>query len=59
MPLGKPAGVRCIQLSEDLKCKIFNDPGRPAVCKNFKPEILFCKNSAEEARKVFEDLMSG
>jgi hypothetical protein len=57
MPFGKKAGVRCIQLTEDLQCAIFNDPGRPAVCKGFKPEKMFCGDTAEEARIVFESLM--
>lgn len=57
MPEGKPAGTRCIHLTTELKCAIFSDPLRPAVCKGFKAEYLFCKNSAEEAREVFEWLM--
>ena len=57
MPSGKPAGVRCVQLTDDLKCAIFTDPARPEVCNGFKPELLFCGNSVEEARTVFEKLM--
>jgi uncharacterized protein len=57
MPDGKPAGVRCLHLTAELTCAIFNDPLRPSVCKGFKPEELFCKNSAEEAKEVFEWLM--
>ena len=57
MPDGKPAGVRCINLTEALRCAIFDDPGRPKVCSGFKPELLFCKNSAEEAKEVFEWLL--
>jgi len=57
MPDGKPAGVRCIQLTEDLKCAIFYDPLRPAVCEGFKAELLFCGNSADDAKNVFEWLM--
>ena len=29
MPLGKPAGVRCIQLGDDARCRIFGQPERP------------------------------
>jgi uncharacterized protein len=58
MPEGKPAGVRCIHLTPELKCDIFYDALRPDVCSGFKPEYLFCKNSAEEAREVFEWLLS-
>lgn len=57
MPAGKPAGIRCIQLTYDLKCAIFDDPLRPAVCNGFKPELLICGNTAEEAQKTIEWLM--
>jgi len=30
MPDGKPAGVRCVQLADDNRCKIFGQPERPA-----------------------------
>lgn len=56
MPKGKPAGVRCIQLAEDLSCKIFNLPDRPKVCGGFKAEKLICGNSAEEAYKIITEL---
>ncbi|MFZ4548251.1 MAG: YkgJ family cysteine cluster protein [Bacteroidales bacterium] len=57
MPSGKPAGIRCVQLSDDMRCAIFNSPTRPDVCNGFKPEVLFCGNSHEEARKILEWLM--
>ena len=38
MPNGKPAGVRCIQLDEQDRCKIFGRPERPAVCVALRPE---------------------
>jgi hypothetical protein len=57
MPEGKPAGVRCLHLTEDLRCAIFTDPSRPLVCDGFKADILFCGNSKEEAQKVAEWLM--
>lgn len=49
MPEGKPAGVRCIQLTEDNLCKIFGSPLRPAVCSSLKPSEEMCKTSDEEA----------
>ena len=58
MPLGKPAGVRCIQLTNDFSCAVFNDPSRPEVCKGFKPDVLFCGNTAEAAKKTAEWLMT-
>ena len=42
MPLGKPAGVRCVQLGEDLRCLIFGQPERPAVCRQLQPHPEMC-----------------
>jgi len=52
MPMGKPAGVRCIQLSEDHACKLFGSPLRPDVCHQFKPASDVCGASADEARNL-------
>lgn len=49
MPQGKPAGVRCVQLMDDLRCAIFGDPRRPAVCGGLKPSAEMCGNSRDEA----------
>ena len=56
MPNGKPAGVRCIQLDDDLSCKIFNSPERPKVCSGFKAEKLICGNSFDEAKSIISEL---
>lgn len=56
MPNGKSAGVRCIHLSEDLKCEIFESPERPRVCAGFKPEKLFCGETAQEAYEILAKL---
>ena len=42
MPLGKPAGVRCVQLTDDHRCAIFGRPERPAVCDSLRPSQLMC-----------------
>lgn len=42
MPSGKPAGVRCIQLDEGNRCKLFGDPARPAVCGSLRPTLEMC-----------------
>ena len=42
MPLGKPAGVRCVQLDQDFSCKLFGRPERPQVCADFAAEEIFC-----------------
>ena len=42
MPGGKPAGVPCVQLDEALRCKIFGQPGRPAVCGQLQASLEMC-----------------
>jgi len=42
MPHGKPAGVRCIQLDDQERCRIFDDPRRPAVCRSLAPSEVMC-----------------
>lgn len=49
MPKGKPAGVRCIQLTSDNKCKLFGKPERPLVCINLKPSEEMCGTTSEDA----------
>jgi hypothetical protein len=49
MPNGKPAGVRCVQLTEDNRCKLFNHPDRPAVCVALRPNLEMCGQTADEA----------
>lgn len=49
MPQGKPAGVRCIQLTNEHRCKLFGKPERPAVCASLKPLEEMCGASAREA----------
>lgn len=58
MQKGKPAGVPCVQLTKDLKCKLFGKPGRPQVCIGFKAEELICGKSRVEAMKNLENLES-
>ena len=49
MPLGKPAGVRCVQLDADHYCLIFGQPDRPSVCGQLKPSAEMCGHSAAGA----------
>lgn len=49
MPEGKPAGVPCIQLDENLRCKIFGQPERPACCSGLQPSAEMCGTDREEA----------
>ena len=54
MPQGKPAGVRCVQLLEDLSCALFGLPERPAVCVSLRPAPEMCGSSRSEALRSLE-----
>jgi hypothetical protein len=47
--LGKPAGVPCPHLDDDLQCRIY--PARPPVCRGYRPDetcrLLTAPNLAE------------
>jgi len=49
MPNGKPAGVPCIQLDDEGRCKLFGLPERPAVCLSLQPELVMCGDDREYA----------
>jgi Fe-S-cluster containining protein len=49
MPDGKPAGVRCIHLTRQLRCSLFHSPERPAACAGFLPERTVCGWNREQA----------
>lgn len=49
MPRGKPAGVRCIQLDDANRCRLFGRPERPAVCGGLQPQAEMCGDSREQA----------
>ncbi|WP_026477818.1 YkgJ family cysteine cluster protein [Alkaliphilus transvaalensis] len=56
MPKGKPAGVRCIQLTEGHLCKLFGTPERPKVCIELKPTEDMCGFSDQEAMDYLKTL---
>jgi len=56
MPNGKPAGVRCAQLTDDNLCRLFGQPDRPAVCINLRPDAEMCGETREEALLYLERL---
>lgn len=56
MPEGKPAGIPCIQLTSDLKCKLFGDNKRPKVCFSLKPSQDMCRATKEEAMDYLKGL---
>ncbi len=49
MPHGKPAGVRCLHLSQDNRCLLFGRPERPAVCRNLRPSAEMCGHTNAHA----------
>jgi hypothetical protein len=49
MPDGKPAGVRCVQLDEVNRCRIFGSPERPSVCASLQPEPEMCGATRDDA----------
>lgn len=61
MPNGKRAGERCVQLDENMRCKIFGKPERPAVCGSLIPDPGMCGDNREQALRwlgVVEELTS-
>ena len=46
---GKAAGVRCVQLSSDNRCRLFDRPERPAVCLQLRPSSEMCGGAPTEA----------
>ena len=42
MPHGKPAGVPCVQLDAHMRCKIFGEVTRPAVCGSLRASAQMC-----------------
>lgn len=56
MPNGKPAGVRCIHLTDDYRCAIFTDPERPKACAQFQAEEEFCGTDRIEALQILTEL---
>jgi Fe-S-cluster containining protein len=56
MPDGKPAGVRCIHLTDDLRCALWGKAERPAVCDRLRPSPEMCGDSAEDALSRLAEL---
>lgn len=56
MPQGKPAGVPCVQLDAQMRCRIFGHPGRPAVCAGLQPSPDMCGTSRAQAEQTLQRL---
>ena len=49
MPQGKPAGVPCINLDADMRCKVFGQPQRPDFCAGLQPSHEMCGDTRVQA----------
>jgi hypothetical protein len=49
MPQGKPAGVACVQLDAQLRCRLFGKPERPAFCASLRPSMEMCGSERAQA----------
>ncbi|MDD3966701.1 MAG: YkgJ family cysteine cluster protein [Candidatus Neomarinimicrobiota bacterium] len=56
MPVGKPAGVRCVNLKADNTCSIYGQKNYPRVCANFNPDPQVCGNDFSEAMQFLSKL---
>jgi Fe-S-cluster containining protein len=56
MPDGKLAGVPCVQLDPDMRCRIFGKPERPAFCGGLQPSREMCGASNAHAMQWLNQL---
>lgn len=56
MPHGKPAGIPCVNLDEDWRCRLFGHPSRPAFCASLKPCLTMCGGERDEAMSILAAL---
>ncbi|RLQ20466.1 YkgJ family cysteine cluster protein [Seongchinamella sediminis] len=56
MPGGKPAGVCCVHLDEQMRCGLFGDPRRPGLCAAFRAEPAVCGDSPAQALRILDEL---
>ncbi len=56
MPGGKPAGVRCVQLTDDNCCAIHGSSNRPAICVSYRASEEFCGATSDEALRILSEL---
>ena len=56
MPEGKPAGMRCINLTSSDQCAIHSNPTYPDFCMGLKPSIEMCGDSRNDAMAYLDAL---
>jgi uncharacterized protein len=49
MPAGKPAGVRCVQLDDENRCRLYGRPERPEICSRLRAAVEMCGTSRADA----------
>ena len=49
MPRGKRAGVPCVHLDAEMRCRLFGDGRRPGLCDAFSPDPAICGENREHA----------
>jgi len=54
MTAGKPAGIRCEQLTADNRCKLFGCSERPVVCNRLRASEEMCGASDVEALEILD-----
>jgi hypothetical protein len=55
-PTGKPAGLRCVQLDDRYRSRIFGQPERPDVCRRLRPSQSMCGSNRDEALRDLAEL---
>lgn len=56
MSKGKPAGVRCANLTAENFCSVHGTALYPAVCRNFKPSREMCGDTNGHAVRYLTEL---
>ena len=56
MPQGKPAGVPCVQLDAQGRCRLFGRPERPKDCSSLRPQPAMCGETREVALAALAEL---
>ena len=56
LPNGKPAGLPCLHLDAEWRCRLFGQPERPAVCGSLAPSREMCGETREQAMVYLQRL---
>jgi len=54
MPFGKPAGMPCVQLDDDYRCRLFGRPERPRFCASLRPQVAMCGGDRSGAFAILD-----